>query len=204
MSKSTIICSAVISASLLLTSQAALAFGAGDIFVRGGIAKTDTKDQNGTLDVAGDLNVYNARGLYYGVGYLFTDKIGMELSGQEPVDHILVTGNVGNIGTVDRTPVNLMANYYPLGGMASRVQPYVGVGINYTHFSGEELEGLDVDNTYGVVGQAGVDLAITDNLMLNGFANYADVKADVSLGAAELGEADIRPLTVGGGITYRF
>lgn len=204
MSKSIIISSAVISASLLLTSQAVLAYGAGDIFVRGGIAKTDTKDQNGTLAVAGDLNVYNAEGLYYGVGYLFTDKFGVELSGQEKVDHTLTTRNVGNIGTVDRLPINLMANYYPLGGMASRVQPYVGLGINYTHFSGEELAGLEVDHTYGVVGQAGVDLAITNNLMLNGFANYADVEADVSLGGTELGKADIRPLTVGGGITYRF
>jgi len=41
---------------------------------------------------------------------------------------------------------------------------------------------------------------VTDNVMLNGYASYADVSADISGG----GEVDMEPVTIGGGVTYRF
>ncbi|WP_444986160.1 OmpW/AlkL family protein [Halomonas mongoliensis] len=198
---------ALLSAGALIASQAALAYQAGEVFVRGGIAQTDVKSNNGDLDVPGvgvaRLDVSDERGLYYGLGYLFTDQFGIELSGQEKVEHDLTLGG-GPIGSVDRMPVNLLVNYYPLGGMDSRVQPYVGAGLNYTRFSGEELPGLDVRRSYGVIGQVGVDLAVAQGVMLNGFVSYADVSADVRLGGDKIGEAKIDPMTIGGGITYRF
>ncbi|WP_445000861.1 OmpW/AlkL family protein [Halomonas mongoliensis] len=195
---------ALLSAGALIASQAALAYQAGDVFVRGGIAQTDVKSNNGDLTADNlRLNVSDERGLYYGLGYLFTDQIGIELSGQEKVEHDLTLGG-GPIGSVDRMPVNLLVNYYPMGGMDSRVQPYVGAGLNYTRFSGEELPGLDVRRSYGVIGQVGVDLAVAQGVMLNGFVSYADVSADVRLGGEKIGEAKIDPMTIGGGITYRF
>jgi outer membrane protein len=193
-----------IAAGCAMASQMALAYSAGDIFVRGGIAQTDVKSNNGDLTADNlRLDVSDERGLYYGVGYLVTDRLGIELSGQEKVEHDLTLAG-GPIGSVDRMPINLMVNYYPMGGMDSRVQPYVGAGLNYTRFSGEELEGLDVRRSYGAIGQLGVDLAVAQGLMLNGFVSYADVSADVRLGGADIGEAKIDPMTIGGGITYRF
>ncbi len=59
---------------------------------------------------------------------------------------------------------------------------------------------MNVDESYGAIGQVGVDLAVTDNIMLNGYASYADVNADINVG----GEVDIEPVTIGGGVTYRF
>ncbi len=204
MNKHFLLTTALLSAGGLVASQAALAYQAGDIFVRGGIAQTDVKSNNGDLTADNlRLGVSDERGLYYGVGYLFTDQIGIELSGQEKVEHDLTLAG-GPIGSVDRMPVNLMVNYYPMGGMDSRVQPYVGAGLNYTRFSGEELEGLDVRRSYGAIGQVGVDLAVAQGVMLNGFVSYADVSADVRLGGADIGEAKIVPMTMGGVITYRF
>lgn len=107
-------------------------------------------------------------------------------------------------GNLDRMPVNLMVNYYPMGALDSRVQTYLGAGLNYTYFSGEELEGLYVRHSYGAVGQVGVDLAVMQGLMLNGFVSYADVSADERLGGNKVGEAKVDPMTVGGGVTYRF
>ncbi|HAO01062.1 MAG TPA: hypothetical protein DCQ42_04865, partial [Halomonas sp.] len=90
------------------------------------------------------------------------------------------------------------------GGLDSKVQPYVGVGLNYTRFSSEPT-GFSIDESYGAIGQAGVDLAVTENIMLNGYVSYADVNSDINLdGAGRVGEVDIEPVTVGGGITYRF
>ena len=206
MKKHFLLTAALLSAGGLVASQAALAYQAGDIFVRGGIAQTDVKSNNGDLPGLGGLrlDVSDERGLYYGVGYLFTDQIGIELSGQEKVEHDLALVGVQAIGSVDRMPINLLVNYYPLGGMDSRVQPYVGAGLNYTRFSGEELPGLDVRRSYGAIGQLGVDLAVAQGVMLNGFVSYADVSADVRLEGDKIGEAKIDPMTIGGGITYRF
>ncbi|MBR2515693.1 MAG: outer membrane beta-barrel protein [Halomonas sp.] len=202
MSKIKLITSAVISAGTLMASQAALAYEAGDTFVRFGAAQTDTGSGNGNV-VEASLNVQSARGFTFGAGYLFTDNVGLELNSSEKFEHDLNTTPGGDVGSVDRMPVNLLVNYYPMGGMDSKVQPYVGAGLNYTRFSGEPA-GLSIDESYGVVGQAGVDLAVTHNFMLNGFINYADISADINSAGDTIGKVDIDPVTIGGGVTYRF
>ena len=202
MSKMKLITAAIVSASAFMASQAAMAYEAGDVFVRGGVAQTDTGSGNGNVGGA-DLNVQSARGFTYGAGYLFSDKVGVELNSSEKFEHDLSAAGASG-GSVDRLPVNLLVNYYPLGGLDSKVQPYVGVGLNYTRFSSEPT-GLSIDESYGAIGQAGVDLAVTENIMLNGYVSYADVNSDINLdGAGRVGEVDIEPVTVGGGITYRF
>ncbi len=202
MSKMKLITAAIVSASAFMASQAAMAYEAGDVFVRGGVAQTDTGSGNGNVGGA-DLNVQSARGFTYGAGYLFSDKVGVELNSSEKFEHDLSAAGA-SVGSVDRLPVNLLVNYYPLGGLDSKVQPYVGVGLNYTRFSSEPT-GFSIDESYGAIGQAGVDLAVTENIMLNGYVSYADVNSDINLdGAGRVGEVDIEPVTVGGGITYRF
>ncbi|WP_339885094.1 OmpW/AlkL family protein [Vreelandella maris] len=197
MSNMKLISAAVITAGFALASSAAFAYNAGDVFVRGGVAQTDTGSDNGNVD-GESLSIDEARGLTYGVGYLFTDKVGVELNSSEEIEHDLSVAGA-DAGSIDRLPVNLLVNYYPLGGLDSRVQPYVGAGLNYTHFSSEP-NGLSVDESYGAIGQVGIDLAVTENVMLNGYASYADVSADISGG----GEVDMEPVTIGGGVTYRF
>ena len=202
MSKMKLITAAIVSASAFMASQAAMAYEAGDVFVRGGVAQTDTGSGNGNVGGA-DLNVQSARGFTYGAGYLFSDKVGVELNSSEKFEHDLSAAGASG-GSVDRLPVNLLVNYYPLGGLDSKVQPYVGVGLNYTRFSSEPT-GFSIDESYGAIGQAGVDLAVTENIMLNGYVSYADVNSDINLdGAGRVGEVDIESVTVGGGITYRF
>ncbi|AXY40980.1 MULTISPECIES: OmpW/AlkL family protein [Halomonas] len=192
-----LITAAAIAASCAFASQAALAYSAGDTFVRGGFAKSDTRSDNGVLDGVSS----GETGFTFGAGYLFHDNIGVELNSSEKIEHTISAG--GDTGTIDRMPVNLLVNYYPLGGLDSRVQPYVGAGLNYTRFSGEP-EGVDARRSYGAVGQVGVDLAITDNLMLNGFANYADVDSRLSVDGERIGTAKVDPMTIGGGVTLRF
>ncbi|MGC3874913.1 OmpW/AlkL family protein [Halomonas sp. GXIMD04776] len=194
---------AVAVTSALFTAQAAMAYQAGDFFVRGGYAKVAPTSDNG--DVAGsELDVSDERGFTYGVGVLVTDNIGIELNSSEAFEHDLSTSALGPLGSIERTPINLLANYYFLGGTGASVQPYIGVGVNYTTYSDEELAGLDIDDSWGAIGQFGVDLAITNFLMLNGAISYADVEADASLNGSGIGTADVDPVTIGGGITLRF
>lgn len=202
MSKIKLITAAVVSTGAIMASQAALAYEAGDTFVRFGVAQTDTGSGNGNVGDA-SLNVQSARGFTFGAGYLFTDNVGIELNSSEKFEHDLNITPGGGVGSIDRMPVNLLVNYYPMGGMDSKVQPYLGAGLNYTRFSGEP-EGLNVDKSYGIIGQAGVDLAVTQSIMLNGYVSYADVSADIDSGGATIGKVDIDPVTIGGGVTYRF
>ncbi|WP_136253042.1 OmpW/AlkL family protein [Onishia niordana] len=202
MNKATYLSAAIIATTSLMATQTAMAYQAGDIFVRGGVAQVEPSSDNGNLGGA-ELDVSDENGFTYGFGYLFTDKVGVELNSSEPFEHDLSLGGAG-IGSVDRTPVNLLANYYPLGGTGGKVQPYVGVGVNYTTYSDEELSGLDIDDSWGATGQVGVDLALTDYLLLNGSVSYADVEADASLNGNGIGTGDVDPVTIGGGITLRF
>lgn len=202
MSKATFFSAAVIATTGLMATQTALAYEAGDFFVRGGIATVHPTSDSGRL-AGQELDIADENGFTYGFGYLFTDKIGVELNSSEPFEHDLTLGST-DIGSVDRTPVNLLANYYPLGGTDSQVQPYAGVGVNYTTYSDEELSGLNIDDSWGAIGQVGVDFALTDYLLLNASVSYADVEADASLKGSNIGTADVDPVTVGGGVTLRF
>lgn len=192
---------AALAASTLFASQAVLAYGAGNAFVRGGVAISEPSSGNGDVD-GSELSIDDERGFTFGAGYLFHDKVGVELNGSEEFEHDMSLGGA-DFGSIKRMPINLLVNYYPLGGLDSRVQPYVGAGVNYTNFSSEPA-GVEAEESYGAAGQVGIDLAITDNFMLNGFANYADVDSDISVDGESAGEADVDPWTVGGGVTFRF
>ncbi|MGM0856991.1 MAG: OmpW/AlkL family protein [Pseudomonadota bacterium] len=198
-----IVSAAVMTTGLALASQAALAYTAGDVFVRGGVAKTETASDDSSV-LGNDLDVESENGYTYGLGYLFHDKFGVELNSGEGFEHDLSTA-AGDAGSVERLPVNALFNYYPMGGIDSRIQPYVGVGVNYTNFYSEDTAAdISVDDSYGAIGQVGLDLAVTENVLLNGNISYANVDADINSGGSKVGSVDIDPVTVGGGVTYRF
>ncbi|ERS91446.1 hypothetical protein Q671_16530 [Halomonas sp. PBN3] len=184
---------AALSLSSLAAGQA-LAYQAGDLYVRGELKKADIG--------AEELSRENALGV--AGGYLFLDNLGVELGIGEDVEHDYRLGT-GQAGSLDRMPINLLVHYYPLGGVtAARVQPFIGVGVNYTRFSGVSGGGMDVDDSYGFAGQVGMDLMITDRLSATGFARYTEVDAEFEQDGQGVDDVRLDPLTVGAGITYRF
>lgn len=188
---------AVAVATLAFTSQAALAHEAGDIYVRAGFEKADIN--------ANELSREN--NAFLAGGYQLHDKLGVEVGIGEPVEHDFSLSS-GQQGELDRMPATLLMNYYPLGGIeAAPVQPFVGVGMNYTRFSSVHTDGndsLSVDSDYGFVGQVGLDLLIAGNFHATGYARYADVNAKFEGSSDTNDKVRLDPLTVGAGITYRF
>ncbi|MEC8917820.1 OmpW family outer membrane protein [Salinicola sp. LHM] len=187
----------------------AFAYGAGDLFTHFGIAKVSPKSDNGHFDGLGmDVDVDDDTGFAFTLGYRFLDKWGVELLAAEPFEHdINLNGN--EMASTKHLPPTLTLQYYPLGGTQSRVQPYIGAGVNYTHFSDEDLDGgsLDLDDSWGAAGQLGVDLLIDDHWSMNAAAWYIDIDSDAT---AEVGgqsydtTVHIDPWVVMGGIGYRF
>ena len=201
-----------IAAAAFTTSTQAFAYGAGDFFTRVGVAKVEPKSDNGDLDLSSlglgvqDVEVDDDSAFAFTLGYRFTDKIGMELLAAEPFDHDFQVGDVTG-GSVDHLPPTLTVQYYPLGGTAARVQPYAGIGINYTTFSDEELDAdlpVEIDDSWGAAGQVGVDLLIDDNWALNAAAWYLDIDTDVTVNGDDAGEVEIDPVVVMAGVSYRF
>lgn len=193
MTKIKLLSAALIAGGAFAASQAAMAYQMGDILIRGGFAKT-TPEGNQSDDISDE------RGVVGSVGYMFHDNMAVTLGSSQEFEHDFTTA--GGDASFDQQPIDLMVQYYPLGGVDSRVQPYAGVGANYTRFSSES-SGLNVDNTWAAKGELGVDLLLTRNVSLNGFASYTDLDADYSFNGTS-STADIDPLTIGGGVTLRF
>ncbi|SDM01831.1 outer membrane protein [Modicisalibacter muralis] len=193
MTKIKLLSAAIIAGSTFAASQAALAYEAGDVLVRGGIAKVNPEG-----DAEGMLS--NENGFVGSLGFMVHDKLAISLGAGEEFEHEFDQDAYS--GKFEQQPFDLMVQYYPLGGLDSRIQPYAGVGANYTRFSSES-DGLSIDNTWAPKGELGVDLMVTENLALNGFASYTNLDADYSLNGVS-NEADIDPIIVGGGVTFSF
>ena len=117
----------------------------------------------------------------------------------------------GDIGSVRALPPTIFAQYH-LDEMHG-FKPYVGVGLNYTHFSSVKLIGGATikRNSFGPALQIGVDYAITKNLYLNLDVKKVWVKTKVTsvpgLGVTNdmmSGTLKIDPTMIGFGIGYRF
>ncbi len=193
MTKMKLLSASIVAGSLIVASQATLAYEAGDVLLRGGVAENNSTGDG--VDISDDSAFVGS------VGYMVHDKIGVTLGSSDKFEHDLSGGGVD--GEVESQPIDLMVEYYPLGGLDSRIQPYAGVGANYTRFS-DESDGLSVDNTWAPKGEVGVDLVVTDYLSFNGFASYANVDPDYNAAGGASGELDTDPVIVGGGVTLNF
>lgn len=208
----TVLLSAGVAAAAVMASTQAFAYGAGDIYTRVGVAKVAPKSDNGDIDTLGmtglGVDVDDESGFAFTLGYRFHDKMGVELLAALPFEHDISIADGAVNGKTKHLPPTLTLQYYPLGGTAARIQPYVGAGINYTHFSDEEVNvpgaSLELEDSWGAAGQIGVDLLIDDNWAMNAAAWYIDIDTDTKVAGADAGTVEIDPVVVMAGISYRF
>jgi outer membrane protein len=151
------------------------------------------------------------------IAYFFAPNWAAELILTYPQEHDVTLGGI-DIGTVTHLPPTLTLQYHP--SPEGAVRPYIGAGINYTRFNPDlnaapALGGtdapLDVDrNSWGLAGQAGVDVRVTPNWYVNLDAKYVQIEAEnirVSGGAlagTEVTDLDVNPWLLSAGVTYRF
>ena len=109
-------------------------------------------------------------------------------------------------------PPTLLAQYHWTA--FGQFQPYIGVGVNYTHYFSQHPDGvilnsITVHDAWGVAGQVGFDYMIDDHwgfnfdvkkIVMNPHVNATVAPGLVSLG----GQANLNPWLIGAGITYRF
>lgn len=220
----------LLTASLLaaaIAAPAAQAFQAGDIIVRAGAVTVDphesssnifTPDTNTLPGTSATLNSDTQLGLNF--AYMITDKVGIELLAATPFSHEVGIKGMplnldGKLGDIKHLPPTVSAVYYPLDSQ-SAFQPYVGLGINYTTFFNEKLtdqrqgqgfSNLNLDDSWGLAAQVGMDYMLTENLMLNAQLRYIDIDTEATVDSA-FGkvkvDVDVDPMVYMVGLGYKF
>lgn len=169
----------------LLVAQGAMAFEAGQLFVRAGLANVAPGSSSdgiavpalGVAPIPGteaEAHVETQLGLT--INYMVNSRWSVELLAATPFTHEITADLNGftpglevDAAKVKQLPPTLSLNYYPMGGTGNRFQPYVGLGINYTIFFSEdvdsELEAL-TGTLAGAAGPVDMDLELDDSIGL--------------------------------------
>lgn len=143
------------------------------------------------------------------VTYFLTNNIAAELIAAT-AHHEIHAGTL-NVGNTWILPPTVTLQYYFTPD--SQFSPYIGAGINYSMFYGEDegtgFTDLDVDGGFGFAVQAGFDYWLSENWGLNVDAKYIDLDVDVdtNLGGntpLSADDVELNPLIVGAGVSYRF
>ena len=150
-----------------------------------------------------DLTVNNKVFPEVDISYFFTPNIAAELVLTYPQKHTVKAGGT-EIGTLKHLPPTLSLQYHftDMGAF----KPYVGAGLNYTHFSSVNLPaGVDIKrNSYGLAVGAGFDYEIQKNIYFNVDVKKVQIKTTVSAGGSDIGDFKVDPLLVGVGVGFRF
>lgn len=219
---------AAIAAGGALTAQA---HEAGDIIVRAGIVNVDPSGNSESIVLPtepatvlpGGVDVDDDTQLSIIGTWMVTDNWGLELLAATPFEHDISQPDLGiDAGSTKHLPPTLSLQYYPRGG-SDGWQPYVGIGVNYTYFFDEDIDPalgdalgavlgatsaqLELEDSFGLAGQVGVDIPLNDNWMLNAGVWYIDIgtTADVRTDVGTVSfDVDIDPWVYNVGIAYKF
>lgn len=178
----------------------AFAYEAGDIMLRVGAAQV-SPDVSTDAALAG-VDVDSDTQLGLTATYMVSPKFGVQLLGATPFEHD-ITANGTKIGSTKHLPPTVTAQFYPLDN--ATVQPYVGAGINYTKFWGEDLGGAGLTDSVGLALEAGVDIKVSDTVYVNAAVWKIDINTDLETSAGvKVGEVEIDPLAVMVAVGFKF
>lgn len=183
--------------SALVLSAPVLHAAPGDNIVR---LKAININPDVDSDVAG-LDVDDKTTAEIGFTHFFTSNWAMDLGLSVAKHDVTLNGN--DAGSARLMPLNVLAQYHFMPEGTWR--PYVGVGLNYTHFSDVDIQGGSVNlekDRFGPVIQAGLDVPIDNTWSVNADIKKVWLSTDVS-GAAS-GNLDIDPWVFGVGVGYKF
>lgn len=193
----------------------------GDVLVRARAIVVAPTEDSGTINPTfpnDGVSVTNSFAPEVDVTYFVTNNIGLELIAATTKHDVKGKGGLEPVGELVDTwvlPPTLTLQYHFMPD--AKVRPYVGVGINYTHFYNEDASGsledaigetkVKLDDSFGFALQAGVDFDIGRNLFLNLDLKYLDIDTEAKLTTGSLVnrvKVDLDPIVAGVGIGMRF
>lgn len=199
-------------AALAALVTAAPAFAeSGDWLVRLRAINVAPNESADIATIGGDVDIDTSVVPELDITYFVRDQWAVELIlGVTPHDVTAVGTALGDVdlGDVTLLPPTLTLQYHfnPDG----QVRPYVGAGVNYTHFfdadlpAGSALTSIDYDASFGLAAQAGVDFALDNDWFVNVDVKYIDIDTDVTINGAIAADVQIDPVVFGIGLGRRF
>ena len=220
----------LVAGSLLATSLAcamgsAMAYEAGDIIIRAGIASVQPDESSSALKLNGtalggtSAGVDSDEQLGLTGTYMLTSNLGVGLLAVTPFHNDITANGLGiDAGDTKVLPPTLTLQYFPMDS-ASDFQPYVGIGVNYTAFFDEQVDSeletalssrgdLELDDSIGLALEAGFDYAIDEHWILNAAVWYIDIETSADFkfdnGTRVKADVDIDPWVYMLGVGYKF
>lgn len=146
----------------------------------------------------------------FDVSYFFTKNISTELVLTYPQQQNVSLQGVGKIGTLTHLPPSLLFQYhYPIDKCP--VEPYAGVGFNYTRITATNLNAagipLDLDrDSFGFAYGIGLDYKINDRWVANLDFKHVTINSSVVVQGtgALVTNVGVNPNLYSIGIGYRF
>jgi len=184
-------------------ANTAVAFEPGDWLIRaGGSYVNPASDNNSTVSVE------SASSFSFNFSYMMTDIWAIEVLAAYPFKHDIELLDGTKVGSTKHLPptVSLQYHFRP----TESLQPYIGLGVNYTNFFSEKttgpLEGSDLDlgDSWGLAGQIGFDYLMNDNWFFNLDARYIAIESNAKLDGTSLGKVTIDPWVYAVNIGFRF
>ncbi len=201
----------MVSGVIMLGATAASAYEAGDMVLRAGLAGVlpdSSFDQNDLGGTGVDVDDGYSLGITF--TWMATDNLGVGVLGAWPFEHDFdgVGGISGEVGSTKHLPPTVTLQWhFPTG---SNIQPYIGAGVNYTYFFDEETTGdlsgvnLELDDSWGLAAEAGVDFDLGNDLVLSGQLWYLDIETEAKLAGVGTLDVDVDPWVFMVGIGKKF
>lgn len=166
--------------------------------------------------IGGDVSISDEYVPTLAIEYFFNDNVSLQLLCCAARHDVRAIGTSVGSGTVDlgqitHFPPTLTLKYHWTDW--GNFQPYVGAGVNYTHFFDEELPAggvatsIDYSDSFGPALQAGFDYRLNEHWALNFDVRHIWINSDVTIYAGPTridADADINPWVITTGVAYRF
>jgi len=230
MKKQTWVSPLIVGSGMVLAVSSVSAYEAEDWIVRAGAVTVAPDEQSDRVvlptvpaNAFPGVSVDNNTQLSVMGIYMLSDSVGVEVLAATPFSHKIKLGGA-NIpaGDTKHLPPTVSVQWYPRGN-AEGWQPYLGVGLNYTTFFSEDPSqeltdalgallgasrvGLQLEDSFGLAAQVGVDVPLNNNWSLNLGVWWVDInttaKVKTDIGTVKF-DVELDPVVYNIGIAYRF
>jgi len=185
----------LLASAVAVSAMPALAYEAGDIVVKAGIVNVNPKEDSGIDGVT----VGDDTQLGLTATYMVTPQVGVEVLAATPFKHDVRAGGE-TVATTKHLPPTVSAQYY-LMDPASKLQPYVGLGVNHTFFFDEDGGVKHLGKSWGLAYSAGLNYDIDDKFLANVAVWKIDIDSELDNSGTDV-EIDPLVFMIGAGMKF--
>ena len=177
-----------------MVATSAQAYQAGDMVLRAGAAGVLPTD-DGTIVPGGNVEADDGWSLGITFTYMATNNLGVGVLAAWPFEHDVdgkgALAGLGTLAEAKHLPPTVTLQYHFDSG--TKVHPFVGLGVNYTNFidvdetSSMAGDSLDLDDSWGLALEAGVDYELDNGWSVGGQVWYLDIDTDATISGGNLG-----------------